>query len=50
MDKGRAPPTLRRLGKVRAQARHQNAGQFEVEKNSRAYEEDAGKALAYVTS
>lgn len=48
MDNGAHAADLRRLGKARAQDRHRNAGEVEVEKNPRVYEEGACKELAHV--
>ena len=48
MDNGAHAADLRRLNKARAQERHRNAGQVEIEKNPRVHEESAGKELAHV--
>jgi len=48
MDNGAQAADLRRLGKVRAQDRHRNVGQPEVEENPRVHEEGTCKELAHV--
>ncbi len=48
MDNGAHAAGLRRLGKARAQERHRNTGQVEIEKNPRVHEEGACEELAHV--
>ena len=48
MDNGARAADLRRRGKARAQDRHRNAGQVEIEENPGAHEEGACKELAHV--
>ena len=48
MDNGAHTADLRGLGKARAQDRHRNADQVEVEKNPRAHEEAACKEFAHL--
>ena len=48
MDNGAHAADLRRRGKARAQERHRNAGQVEIEKSPRAHEEGACEELAHV--
>jgi hypothetical protein len=47
MHKGSHAADLRRLGQARAQDRHRNAGQVEVERNPCVHEEGACKELAH---
>ena len=49
MDNGAHAADLRRLNETRAQERQRNAGQVEIEKNPRVYEEGACKKLAYLS-